>query len=112
MTSPQSEYHLAAAVEDLPNGTMLSVQLETGERVCLYNYRGEIGAVNDTCPHQDFPMCDGALLDDGTIECAWHGARFDRLTGDVRRHPATDPLPVYEVAVRDGQVFVGPRKAS
>jgi len=57
-------------------------------------------------------MCDGTLLDDGTIECAWHGARFDRRTGDVRRHPATDPLPIYEVAVRDGQVFVGPRKAS
>ena len=91
---------------------MLSVQLDTGERVCLYNFRGEIGAVNDTCPHQDFPMCDGTLLDDGTIECAWHGARFDRLTGDVRRHPATDPLTVYEVVVRDGDVFVGPRKGS
>ena len=34
---------------------------------------------------------------DGTIECAWHGARFDRRTGDVRRHPATDPLAVFEV---------------
>jgi nitrite reductase/ring-hydroxylating ferredoxin subunit len=112
VTSPQSGYHLAAALADVPDGTMLSVQLESGERVCLYNFRGEIGAVSDTCPHQDFPMCDGTLLDDGTIECAWHGARFDRVTGDVRRHPATDPLPVYEVAVRDGQVFVGPRKAS
>jgi 3-phenylpropionate/trans-cinnamate dioxygenase ferredoxin subunit len=109
--SPGSGYHLAAPLRDVPDGTMLSVQLGTGERVCLYNFRGEIGAVSDTCPHQDFPMCDGTLLDDGTIECAWHGARFDRVTGNVLRHPATDPLPVYEVAVRDGQVFVGPRKA-
>jgi 3-phenylpropionate/trans-cinnamate dioxygenase ferredoxin component len=111
VTSSQSGYHLAAALADVPDGTMLSVQLETGERVCLYNFRGEIGAVSDTCPHQDFPICDGTLLGDGTIECAWHGARFDRVTGRVRRHPATEPLPVYEVAVRDGQVFVGPRKA-
>ena len=57
-------------------------------------------------------MCDGTLLEDGTIECAWHGARFDRLTGDVRRHPATEPLPVFEVTVSDGHVFVGPRKVT
>jgi 3-phenylpropionate/trans-cinnamate dioxygenase ferredoxin subunit len=110
VTTPQFGFHRAAALEEVPDGTMLSVELETGERVCLYNFRGEIGAVSDTCPHQDFPICDGTLLNDGTIECAWHGARFDRITGDVRRHPATDPLMVYHVAVREGQVFVGPRK--
>jgi nitrite reductase/ring-hydroxylating ferredoxin subunit len=94
----------------VPDGTLLSVELATGDRVCVFNFRGEIGAVSDTCSHQDFPMCDGTLLDDGTIECAWHGARFDRETGAVRRHPATEPLPVYEVAVHDQQVYVGPRK--
>ena len=112
MIAPQPGFHLAAALTDVPDGTMLSVELETGERVCLYNFRGEIGAVSDTCPHQDFPMCDGTLLHAWTIECAWHGARFDRLTGDVRRHPATDPLPVYQVDVREGQVFVGPRRSA
>lgn len=112
MTREQSAYRRAASLDQVPEGTLLAVELENGERVCLYNFRGEIGAVSDTCPHQDFPMCDGTLLDDGTIECAWHGARFDRRTGDVRRHPATDPLPVFEVSVRDGQVFVGPRRES
>ena len=67
MTAPQPGFHLAAALKDVPDGAMLSVQLETGERVCLYNFRGEIGAVSDTCPHQDFPMCDGTLLDDETV---------------------------------------------
>jgi nitrite reductase/ring-hydroxylating ferredoxin subunit len=112
VTQEQSAYRRAASLDQVPEGSMLSVELETGERVCLYNFRGEIGAMSDTCPHQDFPMCEGTLLDDGTIECAWHGARFDRLTGDVRRQPATDPLPVFEVSVRDGQVFVGPRRGS
>lgn len=112
MSAPASDFQLAARVTDVPDGTLLSVELATGDRVCVYNFRGEIGAVSDTCPHQDFPMCDGALLDDGTIECAWHGARFDRTTGTVRRHPATEPLPVYEVAVRDGQILVGPRRGA
>lgn len=110
MTSPQSGFHLAARLDELPDGTLRSVELANGERVCVYNFRGEIGAVSDTCSHQEFPMCDGTLLDDGTIECAWHGARFDRRTGDVRRHPAIDPLPVYEVLLQDGQLFVGPRR--
>ncbi|MGQ0715579.1 MAG: Rieske (2Fe-2S) protein [Gemmatimonadaceae bacterium] len=112
MTSPQPGFHFAARLDELPDGTLRSVELGNGERVCLYNFRGEIGAVSETCSHQDFPMCDGALLDDGTIECAWHGARFDRRTGDVKRQPATEPLPVYDVALRDGQLYVGPRRRS
>jgi nitrite reductase/ring-hydroxylating ferredoxin subunit len=111
VTPPPSGFHPAARLEDVPDGTLLSVELGSGDRVCVYNFRGEIGAVSDTCSHQEFPMCDGTLLPDGTIECAWHGARFDRLSGAVRRHPATEPLPVYEVAVVDGQVYVGPRRA-
>lgn len=110
MSAPASGFQPAAHVKDVPDGTLLSVELPTGDRVCVYNYRGEFGAVSDTCSHQDFPMCDGSLLADGTIECAWHGARFDRATGAVKRHPATDPLPVYEVAVRDGHILVGPRR--
>ena len=50
-----------------------------------------------------------ALHGDGTIECAWHGARFDCRSGAVRRPPAIDPLPVYAVRVEQGRVLVGPR---
>lgn len=99
-----------AAEADLPEGTLLSVRKRNGTRICLFNHEGRIGAISDNCTHQDFPMSEGTLTHHGTIECAWHGAEFDCRTGAVRRCPATDPLPVYQVEVRDGRIFVGGRK--
>jgi len=97
-----------AAERDVPDGTLLGVKLPDGTRVCLYNLRGTIGAVGGSCTHSEFPMDDGTLRADGTIECAWHGARFDCRTGAVCRPPAVDPLPVYETRVEQGRVLVGP----
>jgi 3-phenylpropionate/trans-cinnamate dioxygenase ferredoxin component len=96
-----------AAVSDLPEGELLGVTLPDGEPVCLYNHRGTIGAVGGRCTHAEFAMSDGVLRDDGTIECVWHGARFDCRSGAVRHHPATEPLPVYSVRVEQGRVLVG-----
>lgn len=96
-----------AATVDVPEGGLLGVTLPDGTTVCLYSRHGEIGAVGGRCTHAEFAMADGFLRDDGTIECAWHGARFDCRTGAVRRHPATDPLPVYRVRVERGRVLVG-----
>jgi 3-phenylpropionate/trans-cinnamate dioxygenase ferredoxin component len=101
-----------AAAGDIADGGLLGVTLPDGTLVCLYNRHGEIGAVGGRCTHAEFAMADGALHDDGTIECAWHGARFDCRTGGPRRAPATDPLPVYAVRVEHGRVLVGPRLAA
>ena len=38
--------------------------------------------------------------------------RVSVSTGSVLQGPAEEPLPVYEVLVRDGAVLVGPRKAT
>jgi 3-phenylpropionate/trans-cinnamate dioxygenase ferredoxin subunit len=106
-TSP-SGFSDVAAVGDVPNGGLLGVTLADGTPVCLYNQRGTIGAVAGVCTHAEFPIADGALLPDGTIECAWHGARFDCRTGAVRRQPALDPLSVYAVRLERDRVLVGP----
>jgi 3-phenylpropionate/trans-cinnamate dioxygenase ferredoxin subunit len=97
-----------ASLADVPEGGLLGVTLPDGAAVCLYNRGGEIGAVGGLCTHAEFAMSDGVLRDDGTIECGWHGARFDCRTGAVRRHPAMDPLPVFSVRVDQGRVLVGP----
>jgi nitrite reductase/ring-hydroxylating ferredoxin subunit len=98
-----------APVSALPEGELLGVVLGDGTPVCLYNHRGEIGAVSDVCTHQEFAMSDGVLHGDGTLECIWHGARFDCRTGAVRRHPAVQPLPVHAVRVAGDRILVGPR---
>jgi len=101
-----------AGVADVPEGELLGVTLPDGVPVCLYNRSGQIGAVGGQCTHAEFAMSDGVLRDDGTIECIWHGARFDCRTGGVRRHPATAPLPVFDVRIEQGRVLVGRQMAS
>ena len=98
-----------AAVRDVEEGTMLGVVTPGGERVCLVNTSGELRAVSDQCPHHGIALSAGELCADGTIECVWHGARFDYRTGAVKRGPAEEPLPRYEVRVEDGEVYVGGR---
>ena len=101
------EFHDVAETSALPPGELLGVTLPDGSSVCLYNDRGEIGAIGNECTHGQFAMSDGVLIGDGTIECVWHGARFECRTGAVRRGPATTPLPLYAVRVEAGRILVG-----
>lgn len=107
--APGAEFERVASVADVPVGTLRAVQ-RGAERVCLFNAGGHIGAVADLCTHQAFPMSEGTLEADGTIECAWHGARFDCMNGEVKRGPAEESLPVYDVQVHQDAIWVGPRR--
>jgi nitrite reductase/ring-hydroxylating ferredoxin subunit len=101
-----AEFEVVADVSEVPEGTLLGVHTAAGEEICLFNFRGRIGAVHNVCTHAEFPLSDGTLANDGTIECVWHGARYACLTGEVRRGPAIDPVSVYEVVVKHGKVLV------
>ena len=102
----------AFPIADIPDGGCLSVVLQSGDRVCLIR-RGEIvSALQDECTHQGMPLSAGEVLPDGTIECAWHGARFDCVTGEVRRGPAEDNLQRFSVRVEGDVVFVGETPSS
>lgn len=102
-----SDFEHLANVADLPDGALLGVRSAGGFEICLFNYRGTIGAVANECTHAAFPLSDGALREDGTLECTWHGARFDCRTGKVCRGPAEDPVPVFPVRIDGERVLVG-----
>lgn len=93
-----------ATLDDVPPGTLLGVEVN-GRRVCLANVDGEVYAFQDNCTHQDFPLSAGEL-DDGRIECAWHGARFDVRTGRAVALPAIKPVKTFRVEVEDGAIYV------
>ena len=104
-----SEFETVASLSDLTEGTVLQRVRSTGDAVCLVRYHNEISALSDICTHQHFSMSLGDLLEDGTLQCAWHGARYDCRTGEVKQVPATSPLPVFEVRLDGDQILVGPR---
>jgi nitrite reductase/ring-hydroxylating ferredoxin subunit len=94
-----------ASLDDVPPGTLRSVEVE-GTPICLANAEGTIYAVRDNCSHRDFPLSEGTLHGGATIECAWHGARFDLKTGRAIRLPAIKPVKTFEVVVEDREIKV------
>jgi len=101
-----------ARLEDVPEMGVLGVEGPDGRGVCLVRFGGRVAAFADECTHQAFPLSAGEVHPDGTLECVWHGARFDCLTGAVRQAPATDALTAYQVRVDDDRVFVGPAEVT
>jgi 3-phenylpropionate/trans-cinnamate dioxygenase ferredoxin subunit len=99
-----SEWVKAAEVSRCPPGNHLGVVV-SGNPIMLANVDGDLYALRDVCSHQDFPLSDGEM--EGTeIECIYHGATFDVCTGKATGLPAVAPVKVYEVEVRDGDIFV------
>lgn len=100
------EFVKVATVEQLPPGTLLSVEMPDGLRICLARTEdGEIYAVIDRCSHRDFPLSTGTLHGP-TIECSWHGARFDLKTGRAIRLPAFKGVQTFEVKVEGNDILV------
>ena len=99
-----------AVLGDIPDPGVLGVELPNGERVCLIRRGDMVTALSDECTHQAFPMSAGEVLTDGSIQCSWHGARFDCVTGAVCEGPAEESLPTYDVRVDGAAIFVGARR--
>ena len=62
-------------------------------------------AFDDECTHHACPLHDG-VLEGATIECECHGSIFDLRTGAVLRGPATEPIRVRPVEIRDARLVV------
>ncbi|HEX9309340.1 MAG TPA: Rieske 2Fe-2S domain-containing protein [Gemmatimonadaceae bacterium] len=103
------EFEPVASVGELTEGTVLQRVRSSGDTICLVRHNDEISALSDICTHQHFSMSLGDLLHDGTLQCAWHGARYDCRTGEVKQVPATSPLPVFQLRLEGDKILVGPR---
>ena len=93
----------------IPDPGMLSVRLPTGEQVVVIRRGDVVTVLEDECTHQAMPLSAGELLPDGSIECPWHGARFDCASGACLQGPATDDVARYEARVEGADVVIGDR---
>lgn len=101
-----AEFVKVAELDQVPKGTSLGVELPDGFKICIANSDDEIYAIADRCTHADFPMHNGSVHGGATIECAWHGARFDMKTGRTIRLPAIKPIRTFEVRVEGNDILV------
>lgn len=68
---------------------------------------GVVHAIGDTCTHGDISLAEGFVEDD-TLECWAHGSKFELTTGKPLTLPAYEPVPVYAVELRDGDIYIDP----
>jgi len=66
--------------DEIPPGGSKVVKIKE-HRVALFNWEGEILALDNTCPHQGGPLGEGYLEESGVVSCPWHGWTFDLRTG-------------------------------
>ena len=109
-SSPPSGPDLRAgiAAADLAEGAMLVGHVDD-EAVLLTRQGGDIFAVGARCSHYGGPLAEGLVVG-RSIRCPWHHAEFDLRTGAVRRPPACDGIPRWEVVEQGGRVAVVGRR--
>ena len=93
-----------ARKSELPENDGTYVEVE-GKGIALFNLGGEIYALDNACTHVGGPLSQGRV-EEGEVECPWHGSRFDIRTGEVRMFPAREDVATYEVRVTGNDVEV------
>jgi nitrite reductase/ring-hydroxylating ferredoxin subunit len=78
-----------------------------GKHVALFLHQGEILACNNRCPHEGYPLVEGALDAACVLTCNWHNWKFDLKTGATIY--GGDNLRIYPVKVEDGAVWLDTR---
>jgi nitrite reductase (NADH) small subunit/3-phenylpropionate/trans-cinnamate dioxygenase ferredoxin subunit len=86
--SPDSQtpqFVTVAKTSEVPPGTGCIVDVQ-GIWIALFNVEGTFYAIDNTCPHAGGPLGEGRL-DGTTIECPWHGWKFDVTSGERVGNP-------------------------
>ncbi|HZD21980.1 MAG TPA: non-heme iron oxygenase ferredoxin subunit [Acidimicrobiia bacterium] len=82
------------------------VRVKVGDHViAMFRIEDDVYAIGDRCSHAEASLAEGELWDT-SVECPRHGSEFDLKTGEPQALPATVPVPVYEVSVEDGTVYL------
>ena len=87
-----------------------------GRPIVIWRNRGgKVVAFDDRCAHKRFPLSKGRIMEDGTLECAYHGLRYNdagkcvaipsQPEGPIPKQAKTNSFPVIE---QDGIVWVWP----
>jgi 3-phenylpropionate/trans-cinnamate dioxygenase ferredoxin subunit len=94
------------AESELETGQPVRVIVDGKAVALVKDDNGACHAIGDTCSHAEISLSEGFV--EGTqIECWAHGAHFDLETGRALTLPATDPIPVYDLNIIDGDIYVG-----
>lgn len=100
---------VVARFDDLAPGTATKVDVN-GTAVALVRIGDDVYAIGDLCSHANVSLSDGEVwCDEKQLECPRHSSAFNLETGVPATLPATQPVPVFDVTVVNGDVVVEAR---
>jgi uncharacterized membrane protein/nitrite reductase/ring-hydroxylating ferredoxin subunit len=104
LSGPPGEFVDVARGDELGVGQLKHVILN-GAWIGLARTEQGYFAIDEICTHKGGPLCDGVLMGH-TIQCPWHGSRFNIGTGAVEAGPAEEKINTFEVRVQGSTVAV------
>jgi 3-phenylpropionate/trans-cinnamate dioxygenase ferredoxin subunit len=93
------------ALEDIKPGKSIRVKVGENAIAIVRTPAGDVKALDDKCSHGEISLSEG-FVDNETIECWAHGAKFDLNTGKPLSLPAYEPVATYEVLIENGDIFL------
>jgi len=88
LTFVEDIWYFAGLKSEFKNGQMTHKTIAGQPIVVGRGQDGNIFALRDICPHRAAPLSAGKILDDGTVECPYHGWRFGQNDGQCNHIPA------------------------
>ncbi len=93
------------ACDDIPPREGRAVTIGARE-IAVFNLGDRFAALENRCPHQGGPLCDGILAGDAVV-CPLHGWRVKVETGTVERPVGQSPcVRTYPTRVENGVVQI------
>ena len=93
------------SLDELKPGKALRVKINDHAIAIIRAPNGEVKALDDKCSHGEISLSEG-FVDNETIECWAHGAKFDLNTGKPLSLPAYEPVATYEILIDNNDIFV------
>src|SRR5258708_5253628 len=92
------------ALGEFPNGRGVGVRIGD-RRLAVFRVGDAVYAIDDACPHRDFPLYDGTV-NGLVVRCRTHGSCFNLATGALVRGPARRGVRTYRAAIVGDQIEV------
>ncbi len=93
-----------AKLEEFPIGTQKVIDLEDDFVLVVHSISG-FWAIEDRCSHDDNELYGGEV-NENTIKCPRHGAKFDLETGKALCLPAVKAIKSFAVSLEPDGVYV------
>ena len=97
-------YKRIASVNDLNDGEAKKIEIDD-KAIALFRIDGEYFATDDTCTHEKASLSEGEI-DNETVTCPHHGARFNIKTGQAMTLPAMFPVKTYQIKIDGNDIMI------